>query len=753
MLRCLVIFLFLTATSFTFSQSQKQLIQYADENFELGDFYGASIYYEKALKLDSANIHLLYKYATSLRKYNNYTQAEYYYAKVFDKDLGGRIYPDAVFWLGIMQKNNGLYKEALKSFKKSKSVHGRKKKEYTYRKSKQEISSCSYAKRTKNEVIPNCTVSNIGEGVNTTNSEFSAFEMNTKLYFTSLRTDKIGESLEIYEPNDYKVSIFQADTSGGNWKTKSKIDSTINSSLNHNANGCFNTKQNAFYFTRCDSLNNCKLYVSKFNGQQWSIPTPLPEKINSKKATMVTQPNVAMIDNQEYLFYVSNDDDGYGNLDIWFVPILDGGTFGKVKNAGKNINTPDPDITPFYHNKEKVLYFSSSWHNGFGGFDVFKAGGDIENLNTPENLLAPINTQWNDFYYTLDSTSTIGYLTSNRLGVLYKKGPTCCNDIWKVEFEKPEEIAQQEIKTLDDINKFLPVTLYFHNDRPGPRSLDTVVTDNYLTTYNKYKALQPTYREEYSKGLEDDKKDDAIYDIDDYFKNYVDKGVSDLELFTKLLLVELEKGEKIEITVKGFASPLAKTDYNVNLTKRRISTLVNFLRDYDQGQFNDYIDNKAANGGQLTFLKIPFGEYTANTNVSDDYYDQRNSIYNRKAAVERKIEIQSITYAEKDSIYAGLTVSDGTFDFGKVKQGEVVKHTFTIENTGNKPLEIKDVIVGCDCNTTQLAQQSILPGEKGTIEVTFDTKGILGKQVKSITLIGDSFPKTKRLVVTAEILE
>ena len=76
MLRWLSIFSFVLTLSFNYGQSQKQLIQYADENFELGDFYGASFYYEKALKIDSASIHLLYKYATSLRKYNNYTQAE-----------------------------------------------------------------------------------------------------------------------------------------------------------------------------------------------------------------------------------------------------------------------------------------------------------------------------------------------------------------------------------------------------------------------------------------------------------------------------------------------------------------------------------------------------------------------------------------------------------------------------------------------------------------------------------------------------
>ena len=47
---------------------------------------------------DSSNIHLLYKYAESLRKYNNYDLASYYYNKIVEKDKAGRIYKDAWFW-------------------------------------------------------------------------------------------------------------------------------------------------------------------------------------------------------------------------------------------------------------------------------------------------------------------------------------------------------------------------------------------------------------------------------------------------------------------------------------------------------------------------------------------------------------------------------------------------------------------------------------------------------------------------------
>jgi hypothetical protein len=743
--------LILLPCSFT-AQSAKQLIQYADENFTLGDYYGASIYYRKAMAIDSTDIFLTYKLAVSLEKYNNYADAQYYYNKIVEKDKGARIIPEAIYHLAAMQKYNGEYKEAIKSFKRAKTVFGKSKKSYEYLKTKQEISSCNYAKKNYMDSIPNCSVKNAGAGINTTNSEFSAFPFNEYLYFSSLRSDQSGEELEIFNPGAYKIAIYEA-LENGFWETQKKIAPPINSMEMHSANGCMSADQKTFYFTRCDSLIACKIYMTQLKNGKWTSPKPLPDKINHSKAFHTTQPNIAQIEGKEYLIFVSDRPGGEGDLDIWYAEILDAGTFGKVYNAGSEINTMDPEITPYYHNKTQTLYFSSTWHKGFGGFDIFKSVGTLDNLSEPENMLAPLNTQWNDMYYVLDSTETKGYLTSNRLGVFYKKGPTCCNDIWEVDFKKPEEEAQKEIKNLDDLNKFLPVTLYFHNDRPGPRSLDTVVQDNYLTTYNKYKALQETYREEYSKGLEGDSKEEAILDIDDYFKNYVDQGVQDLELFTKLLLVELDKGERIEVTIKGFASPLAKTDYNVNLTKRRISTLVNYLREYGDGEFNPYIDHTAENGGELTFLKIPFGEYTANANVSDDYYDQRNSIYNRSAALERKIEIQSVTYIEKDSSYAGLSVPTGTFDFGKVKQGEEVMYSFVVENTGNKDLVINEVIEDCTCLGAVFTSSPIPPGKTGEVRVTLNTSGLIGKQAKAITILADAFPGTKRLVVTVEVLE
>ena len=97
------------------AQNLKQLKEFADQLTNEENHYGASLYYQKAIEVDSTDIHLLYKYAHSLKNYNNYVDAAHYFQKIVKKDKGGRIYKDANFWLATMQKFNGDYKTASKT--------------------------------------------------------------------------------------------------------------------------------------------------------------------------------------------------------------------------------------------------------------------------------------------------------------------------------------------------------------------------------------------------------------------------------------------------------------------------------------------------------------------------------------------------------------------------------------------------------------------------------------------------------------
>ena len=73
-------------------------------------------------------------------------------------------------------------------------------------------------------------------------------------------------------------------------------------------------------------------------------------------------------------------------------------------------------------------------------------------------------------------------------------------------------------------------------------------------------------------------------------------------------------------------------------------------------------------------------------------------------------------------------------DFGTVKHGEKLSCTFTFKNEGNADLIIKDAAATCGCTVAKYDEEPIEPGEKGNIEVDFDSKqGLTGAyQVKEV---------------------
>lgn len=133
----------------------------------------------------------------------------------------------------------------------------------------------------------------------------------------------------------------------------------------------------------------------------------------------------------------------------------------------------------------------------------------------------------------------------------------------------------------------------------------------------------------------------AIDQIEYFFSEYVDNGLEKLNKFTSQLNSLLQEYQTVEITIKGFASPLAKSNYNSNLSRRRISSLINYFKQTDNGKFQEFIDQK-----RLIIHAAPFGESNANQSTNDDVKNTKESIYSPKAALERRIEIQEVIFHE-----------------------------------------------------------------------------------------------------------
>ena len=745
MSRLYIIFAFVFVSLFSFGQNDlSNYLKFAEAQYQKGDYIYALEYYQKALALDSQTVNILWKYAETQRAYKDYRKAEFYYQKVYDKEEAS-LFPSSLMQLGLMQKQNGKYDLAIESFKIAKKKYAKDKKGYLYLKSKRELESCLWAK-TAIKDSTEYTISQLPVTVNSPNSEFGHNIFKGKLFFSSLRGDSIHKNEEVYS-TEYKTRLYASKYLNQNYAKNEIVKDLIVEEFN-TGNGTFSLDGNRFYFSLCkdEGYNyKCKIMVSSYKNGKWSSMDTLGDIIN-QPGSNTSMPSIGKIDNEEVLFFSSDRSGGEGGMDIYYSFIKNGNQFGKVQ-VYKVGNSVDNELSPFYDEKTKNLYFSSSWHDGFGGYDVFSAKLVNGKFDKPVNLGLPTNSPANDTYYFVHGDTN--YVSSNRLGVFYSKNPTCCSDIFSLTKPiKTSPLTPRE--TIIELNKRLPLTLYFHNDWPDPKTLATTTKIDYIDNYHDYIALIPTYKKEYSTGLLGTKVIDAQEDIENFFTEYVDQGVKDLEIFRDLMLDELQKGTSLELTIKGFASPLAKTEYNVNLTKRRIGSLVNYLSNFNNGIFKPYLIDKATNGAKILIKEVPFGEYTADKLVSDNPNDQKNSVYSRAASLERKIEIQSISIISFDSVIV-LKADMQIQNLGKISANATQIRVFKVKNTSDKVVHFVESEIPCICNKVEIGKNTLNPGETTDVKVSFDPKGYTGNVVKSIYLqIQESTLKT-RLVLTAEV--
>ena len=98
-----------------------------------------------------------------------------------------------------------------------------------------------------------------------------------------------------------------------------------------------------------------------------------------------------------------------------------------------------------------------------------------------------------------------------------------------------------------------------------------------------------------------------------------------------------------------------------------------------------------------------------------------------------------------------LTVSAQEFKFenevinyGKVALGSEGKRVFEFTNVGDAPLIIKDIRSTCGCTVPKKPEKPIMPGEKGQIEVSYDTMR-MGGFSKAVTILSNAKKSRKML--------
>lgn len=100
-----------------------------------------------------------------------------------------------------------------------------------------------------------------------------------------------------------------------------------------------------------------------------------------------------------------------------------------------------------------------------------------------------------------------------------------------------------------------------------------------------------------------------------------------------------------------------------------------------------------------------------------------------------------------------ISFANPEFDFGKIHQGEKVAHIFEFENKGPGSLVIKTVSASCGCTATKYDKKPVPPGQKGSLEVVFDSSGRMGMQTKTVVVHSNSESDFVILKITAEVIE
>lgn len=641
-----IVLVLLLCISFNLSAQKKVWIKFGDQAMQENDAYSAAKFYDLALEGDTNDHKLLFKYALALASYQNNKKALPIFLQLKPK-VKLADFPLIDYQIAGIYKQMGNYQKSNEYYKNF-AAYFTQKTDFEYLKAKNELSNYDKVLALLNDTAK-LKISTLKGTVNTGAAEYAAVLFNdSTLLFSSLRATETEENGIVLDSN-YSSKLYLAQKKDSIWLMSKVLSDTgyVQKSI---ANASFNKAKTEVYFSLCGQFSACQIYSAKWKDGVLSDFKKLPESINAVESSS-THPNVVEINNKTYLLFSSNRGGGKGGMDLWVSEYQK--DWSSAKNLGKLVNSPGNEVTPFFDEVLNELYFSSDWHYNLGGFDVFKSRGDFPiNWSAPINLGLPYNSSFNDLYYSQKDTLN-GFITSSREGSITEKDAVCCNDIF--EFNKIVEIPkiamEDTVKTDsisdnlitskdDDIYKFT-LKVYFHNDIPNPDSWNPSTNLNYETTYKEYVALKLKYKYLFGEPYANPKKQEAMAAVDEFFTNYVEKGYSDLIYFSNKLVEELEKGNSVQLLLKGFASPLTKTNYNVNLSLRRIKSIINYLSQYQNGVLLPYIEGTADNKALLTFIRNPNGEFKAQKDVSSDFFDVRNSIYNPAAALERRVEVEA----------------------------------------------------------------------------------------------------------------
>ena len=251
----------------------------------------------------------------------------------------------------------------------------------------------------------------------------------SKLYFIpsidSIHSDSISASFYNEKVFKYAIDDYSLNTSNDSRKIPTSYDKKVANFPNTikaeefkpfqndlNIGSISFTKDgNTAYYTKnqekSKGVSQLEIWESKYINGFWTRGNKL--FINNANYSFF---HPAITPDGKRLYYVSDDPNGRGGTDIYFIDKNEDGSWKPTQNAGQDINTEGDELFPTYYNGS--LYFSSDGHPGLGGLDIYKLDRNNKGGLLIKNIGYPINSSKDDLGFSINKNT--GFFSSNRNG-------------------------------------------------------------------------------------------------------------------------------------------------------------------------------------------------------------------------------------------------------------------------------------------------------------------------------------------------
>lgn len=557
--------LFLAGPLLLQAQTDKLLVDLADEMYEFGDFEDALGIYMQAIDENPNNVRAHLQIGncflkTTSRKKN----AIKYFKSAYDLDP--EISNEIFFLIGEgyrfgyeFDRAVDFYDLFLEQLETNRRLFIGADVDALAKRTQRRIFECQNAKEyTQNP--KKMTIVNLGSKVNSEYEDYApSISMDQQtLIFTSKRAGSTGGFKD--HDNKFFEDIWMSSFSGDEWSAPINMGEEINSD-EHESNLGLNPDGTILYIYKDEDGGD--IYFSENAKGGWSKPKPLGKTIN----TDYRETSVSVSGDGQKMFFTSNRPGGVGNDDIYVAEADGKGGWENAVLLSETINTTYSEESPIFDVNSNTLYFSSKGHRGMGGFDLYKSVQDPESgeWSEPVNLGYPINSTDDDLYFTLAQDGKTAYFSSfkedseggNDIYMIYPVDSEDIDSIADVITEPDTALAGKNGEGVDGIEN--------ENNEPVSYSLNVVDADT--------KSAVPVMMKLYNKDSNEE-----------LFSSYLDLGLythdfRDAEETEYMITLESDgyQFQTIKLKVPAMTSELQELSKSVVMRKPRVKS-INQLR-------------------------------------------------------------------------------------------------------------------------------------------------------------------------------